>query len=131
MGSGDDMHDANDIESLDDDFYSGGTEDDPMDNYSDYDDDAAEDDSDPAESRRTEQSFTILKESDIRQRQEDDITFVGIATKRLTVRWIVAPCQSGFKKTVQNPKTRTGYLLTQSHVPRARNQSKKTKGAAT
>ncbi|MCI56449.1 putative E3 ubiquitin-protein ligase ARI7-like, partial [Trifolium medium] len=73
MDSEDDrsMHDDND------DFYSGGTEDGPMDNYSDYDEDAAdavEDDSDPVESRRTEQSFTILKESDIRQRQEDDIS---------------------------------------------------------
>jgi len=36
----DDMHDANDVESLDDDFYSGETEDAPMDDYSDdYDDD--------------------------------------------------------------------------------------------
>ncbi|XP_045803120.1 probable E3 ubiquitin-protein ligase ARI8 [Trifolium pratense] len=71
MDSEDDrsIHDDNDIESLDDDFY--------MDNYSDYDEDAAdvaEGDSNPVESRRTEQSFTVLKESDIRQRQEDDIS---------------------------------------------------------
>ncbi|KAK2425068.1 RING/U-box superfamily protein [Trifolium repens] len=85
MDSEDDMHDANDIESLDDDFYSGETEDVPMDFCSDYDDDDDDaddyfddgDDSDPAESRRTEQSFTILKESDIRQRQEDDISRVA------------------------------------------------------
>ncbi|CAJ2643370.1 unnamed protein product [Trifolium pratense] len=78
MDSEDDMQDANDIESLDDDFYNSETEDvpvskkrktdDPVDNYSDYDDD------DDDESRRTEQSFTVLKESDIRQRQEDDIS---------------------------------------------------------
>jgi hypothetical protein len=61
MDSEDDMHDANDIESLDDDFYSGETEDVPMDFCSDYDDDDDADDyfddgddSDPAESRRTE-----------------------------------------------------------------------------
>jgi ariadne-1 len=61
MDSEDDMHDANDIESLDDDFYSGETEDVPMDYGSDYDDDDDADDyfddgddSDPAESRRTE-----------------------------------------------------------------------------
>lgn len=38
MDSEDDMHDANDVESVEDDFYSGGTEDSPMDYYcSDYD----------------------------------------------------------------------------------------------
>ncbi|CAL5200088.1 unnamed protein product [Lathyrus oleraceus] len=82
MDSEDDMHDANDLDSLDDDFYSGETEDAPMDYYTDYDDDADDyfddgDDSDPADSRRPEQNFTILKESDIRQRQEDDISRVA------------------------------------------------------
>lgn len=56
------MHDANDVESLDDDFYSGETEDAPMDYYSDYDDDADDyfddgDDSDRNESRRSEVSY--------------------------------------------------------------------------
>ncbi|KAF1883075.1 hypothetical protein Lal_00003257 [Lupinus albus] len=82
MDSEDDMHDANDMEYLDDDFYSGETEDVPMDYYSDYDDDADDyfdngDDSGRFESRRTEQNFTILKESDIQQRQEDDINRVA------------------------------------------------------
>ena len=59
MDSEDDMHDANDVESLDDDFYSGETEDPPMDYYSDYDDNADDyfddaDDSDRIESRRPE-----------------------------------------------------------------------------
>ncbi|RYR42572.1 hypothetical protein Ahy_A08g039031 isoform C [Arachis hypogaea] len=81
MDSGDDMHDANDVESLDEDFYSGETEEAPMD-YNDYDDDADDyfddaDDSDRIDSRRHEQNFTILKESDIQQRQEDDITRVA------------------------------------------------------
>ncbi|XP_061374631.1 probable E3 ubiquitin-protein ligase ARI7 isoform X1 [Gastrolobium bilobum] len=72
MDSEDDMHDANDIESLDDDFYSGETEDAPIDYYSDYDDDADDyfEDAD-------RQNFTILKESDIRLRQEEDITRVA------------------------------------------------------
>ncbi|GAU28144.1 hypothetical protein TSUD_313030 [Trifolium subterraneum] len=87
MDSGGDMHDANDIE-----YYSDYDDDDAAEDYFDDDDD----DSHPAKSRRIEQSFTILKESDIRQRQEDDITFVGIARKRLTVPWIATPCQSGF-----------------------------------
>lgn len=60
MDSEDDMHDANDVESLDDDFYSGETDDNaPMDYYSDYDDDADDyfddaDDSDRIQSRRPE-----------------------------------------------------------------------------
>ena len=55
MESEDDMHDANDIESLDD-FYSGETEDAPLDYYSDYDDDADDyfDEADRIESRRPE-----------------------------------------------------------------------------
>lgn len=80
MDSEDDMHDAHDMESLeDDDFYSGDTEEGAMDYYSDYDDDAGDyfDDADKIESRRPEQNFTILKESDIRVRQEDDIDRVA------------------------------------------------------
>ncbi|XP_028780036.1 probable E3 ubiquitin-protein ligase ARI7 isoform X3 [Neltuma alba] len=82
MDSEDDMHDANDVESLDDDYYSGETEDVPLDCYSDYDDDADDyfddgDEADKIKSRRPEQNFTILKESDIQERQEDDITRVA------------------------------------------------------
>ncbi|XP_075660414.1 putative E3 ubiquitin-protein ligase ARI7 [Castanea sativa] len=105
MDSEDDMHDANDVESVDDEFYSGEAEDAPMDYYcseydnidedveveyeededeDDDDDDAnfdfVEDDADDSidiESRRAEQNFTILREFDIRQRQEDDITRVS------------------------------------------------------
>ncbi|KAJ7980717.1 RBR-type E3 ubiquitin transferase [Quillaja saponaria] len=82
MDSEDDMHDANDVESLDDGFYSGENEDAPLGFYSDYDDDADDyfddaDDSDRTESHRMEQNFTILKESDVRQRQEDDICRVS------------------------------------------------------
>jgi ariadne-1 len=75
MDSEDDMHGANDIESLNVDDYGGETEeDDPMDNCSDYEDDDADDFGEP---RRTDQSFTILKESDIRQQQKDDISRVS------------------------------------------------------
>ncbi|KAG4988502.1 hypothetical protein JHK85_031485 [Glycine max] len=70
MESEDDMHDANDIESLDDDFYSGETEDAPLDYYSDDDADDYFDDAERIESRRPE-------ESDIRLRQEDDVARVA------------------------------------------------------
>jgi ariadne-1 len=82
----DDMHDANDVESLDDDFYGGETEGALVDDLSDdYDDnnnnDAADDYVDGADdsdvAQRTEINFSILKESDIRERQEDDISSVA------------------------------------------------------
>ncbi|QHN87133.1 putative E3 ubiquitin-protein ligase [Arachis hypogaea] len=82
MDSDKDMHDANDLESLDNNYYRGGTEDAAMNYYSDYNDDADDyfdeaDDLERLESRRPEQNFTILKELDIQQRQEEDITRVA------------------------------------------------------
>lgn len=59
MESEDDMPDANDIESLDDDFYSGETEDAPLDYYSDYDADDYFDDAERIESRRPEVSLWL------------------------------------------------------------------------
>lgn len=63
MDSEDDMHDANDMESLDDDdFYSGDTDDAALDYYSDYDDDAGDyfDDADKIDSRRPEVSLNLF-----------------------------------------------------------------------
>ncbi|XP_061948138.1 probable E3 ubiquitin-protein ligase ARI7 isoform X1 [Populus nigra] len=88
MDSEDDMMDANDVESVDDDFYSGDMEDDYYSDgvYYDNDDDddgpdydfMAEAVDDPDDlSFRSQQSYTVLKEEDIRQRQEDDITRVS------------------------------------------------------
>ncbi|KAL4566979.1 hypothetical protein LXL04_022549 [Taraxacum kok-saghyz] len=75
MDSEDDMHDANDAESLDDDFYSGETVMDSDDgdaaDYEFIDNDS--DDSDDLLSRRSQQNYTILNESDIHLQQEDDI----------------------------------------------------------
>ncbi|KAJ9558830.1 hypothetical protein OSB04_013444 [Centaurea solstitialis] len=78
MDSEDDMHDANDVDSYEEDYYSG----DAM--YSDDDDDAGyefldndSDDSDDALVSRQQKNYTILKEDDIRQRQEDDITRIS------------------------------------------------------
>ncbi|EXB68667.1 putative E3 ubiquitin-protein ligase ARI7 [Morus notabilis] len=84
MDSEDDMHDANDMESVDEDdegFYS----DEMGFDYYCSDDDAdvdyvVEDDSEDFEriqSRRPENNYIILKDSDIEQRQEDDITSVS------------------------------------------------------
>lgn len=75
MDSEDDMHDANDAESLDDGFYSGETAMDSDDgdaaDYEFIDNDS--DDSDDLLSRRSQQNYTILNEADIHSRQEDDI----------------------------------------------------------
>ncbi|KAL6132396.1 hypothetical protein ACLB2K_064639 [Fragaria x ananassa] len=75
-----DMHDAND----DEDFYSGGDDDAAasMDSddagvadYEFIDNDS--DDSNDAASHRYQQSYTVLSEADIRQRQEEDVTKIS------------------------------------------------------
>ncbi|XP_022017940.1 probable E3 ubiquitin-protein ligase ARI8 isoform X1 [Helianthus annuus] len=75
MDSEDDMHDANDVESVDDDFYSGETamesDDGDAADYEFIDNDSDEDD-DPV-SHRSQQNYTILNEADIHLRQEDNI----------------------------------------------------------
>ncbi|XP_076886986.1 putative E3 ubiquitin-protein ligase ARI8 isoform X2 [Bidens hawaiensis] len=77
MDSEDDMHDANDVDSYEEDYYSG----DAM--YSDDDDDAGyeflhndSDDSDDVIVSRQQKNYTILKEDDIRECQEEDITTI-------------------------------------------------------
>ncbi|KAL5990969.1 hypothetical protein ACLOJK_011875 [Asimina triloba] len=77
MDSEDDMQDANDVESLDE-FYSGETamaSDDGDGDYEFIDNDT--DDSDDSALHRQQQSYTILSEADICQRQEDDITRIS------------------------------------------------------
>ncbi|CAL9187406.1 unnamed protein product [Musa hybrid cultivar] len=76
MGSEEDMHDANDVQSVEDDFYTGdtgmGSEDDDYnfgDNYSD--------DSEDVTSHRQQQNYTILSEADIRQHQDENINTVS------------------------------------------------------
>ncbi|XP_074567402.1 putative E3 ubiquitin-protein ligase ARI8 [Curcuma longa] len=77
MDSEDDMHDADDLDSLDDHFYSGdaalgsddGDEYDFVDNVSD----GAEE----STSHRQQQNYTILSEADIRLRQEEDISRIS------------------------------------------------------
>ncbi|KAG1331301.1 RBR-type E3 ubiquitin transferase [Cocos nucifera] len=79
MDSEDDMHDANDLESLDDDFYSGETAMGSDDGDAGYDFvDNESDDSEDITSHRQQQNYTILSEVDIRQHQEEDINRVSI-----------------------------------------------------
>ncbi|KAL6188969.1 hypothetical protein ACLB2K_040359 [Fragaria x ananassa] len=80
MDSEDDMHDANDVESDDDGFYS--DENDAASDYNSNDDDdyVIEEDEDGInmiQARRPENNYVVLKELDIKERQEDDITSVS------------------------------------------------------
>ncbi|KAL6194207.1 hypothetical protein ACLB2K_035291 [Fragaria x ananassa] len=80
MDSEDDMHDANDVESDDDGFYS--DENDAASDYNSNDDDdyLIEEDEDGInmiQARRPESNYVVLKELDIKERQEEDITSVS------------------------------------------------------
>ncbi|XP_073299636.1 probable E3 ubiquitin-protein ligase ARI8 isoform X1 [Primulina huaijiensis] len=96
MESEDDMHDANDVASVEeeDDYYSGGEEDEDMEAEEDYDynydyaDEQDEiddydfitndsDDGDDVTTRHSQKNYTILKEEDVQQRQEEDITRIS------------------------------------------------------
>lgn len=78
MDSEDDMHDANDVDSYEEDYYSGdamyseGGDDDEY----DYLDNGSDDDDGGVVSRQ-QKNYTILKEDDISQRQEEDITTIA------------------------------------------------------
>ncbi|XP_058094123.1 probable E3 ubiquitin-protein ligase ARI8 [Magnolia sinica] len=76
MDSEDDMHDANDAESLDD-VYSGETAMASDGGDGDYEFDNDTYDSDDSALHRQQQNYTILSEADIRQRQEEDITRIS------------------------------------------------------
>ncbi|XP_064955898.1 probable E3 ubiquitin-protein ligase ARI8 isoform X1 [Musa acuminata AAA Group] len=77
MDSDDDMHDANDVQSVDDDFYGGETGIGSDDEDFDYDFvDNESDDYDDVTSRQ-QQNYTILSETDIRQHQWEDISSVS------------------------------------------------------
>ncbi|KAK4768624.1 hypothetical protein SAY87_003765 [Trapa incisa] len=81
MESEDDMHDANDMESLEEDFYSGEADDFYNSDDADVDDyefmEDVDDDSDVIAAHSHQQNYIILTEADIQQRQEDDITRVS------------------------------------------------------
>ncbi|KAI3473035.1 hypothetical protein Pfo_029464 [Paulownia fortunei] len=102
MDSEDDMHDASDLASVEEDenYYSGGddadinmegeAEEDEEDydysyDYGDEEDDASiyefiandSDDGDDVQVSRSQKNYTILKEEDIRQRQEEDINRIS------------------------------------------------------
>ncbi|XP_057779098.1 probable E3 ubiquitin-protein ligase ARI8 isoform X2 [Salvia miltiorrhiza] len=97
MESEDDMHDANEVASVeeDDNYYSGGEDDDDMDeagededygyDYADEEDDDAtnydfianSDDGDDSLVSRSQKNYTILKEEDIQHRQFEDITKIS------------------------------------------------------
>ncbi|CAA7026476.1 unnamed protein product [Microthlaspi erraticum] len=92
MDSEDDMLDAHDMESGDDDYYSGGTDD-----YNDSDgdepdfgyDEADVDDSAMIASLRSQVNYVVLKEEDIRRHQKDDIGRVSMVLSISQVEAII------------------------------------------
>ncbi|KAL3523288.1 hypothetical protein ACH5RR_016122 [Cinchona calisaya] len=76
------MHDANDVDSLDDDFYSGGVgaDSDEADVIVDYDfiDNDSDDSDDLSSHYRSQPNYSILSEADIHQRQEENITQISV-----------------------------------------------------
>ncbi|EOA39378.1 hypothetical protein CARUB_v10012456mg [Capsella rubella] len=80
MDSEDDMLDAHDMDSGDDDFYSGGTDDDSDDDGQAFEGFAEEDGDDSTlfTSRRSQINYVVLKEEDIHRRQKDDIGRVSM-----------------------------------------------------
>ncbi|XP_020589478.1 probable E3 ubiquitin-protein ligase ARI7 [Phalaenopsis equestris] len=82
MESDYETHDASDMESMEDDFYSeetttaGNEEEEDEQKYGFSDNES--DESDEMVSERLQQNFTILNETDIRQRQVDDISNVSM-----------------------------------------------------
>uniref|UniRef100_A0A1J3JI90 RBR-type E3 ubiquitin transferase n=2 Tax=Noccaea caerulescens TaxID=107243 RepID=A0A1J3JI90_NOCCA len=92
MDSEDDMLDAHDMESGDDDYYSGGTDD-----YNDSDGDEPDfayveedvDDSAMIASRRSQVNYVVLKEEDIRRHQKDDIGRVSMVLSISQVEAII------------------------------------------
>ncbi|KAM0940134.1 putative transcription factor interactor and regulator CCHC(Zn) family [Dioscorea sansibarensis] len=78
MDSEDDLHDANDLESMDDDFYSGDTGMGSDDGDGGYDfGDNESDGSEDIISHRQQCNYIILSEADIKRHQEDDINRVS------------------------------------------------------
>ncbi|KAG5530865.1 hypothetical protein RHGRI_025726 [Rhododendron griersonianum] len=74
------MHHGNDAESTDDDYYSGDTAVEYSEDDKDGDNDGHyefDNESDDVSANRRQQNFIGLKEADIRQRQEDEITTVS------------------------------------------------------
>ncbi|KAM5570124.1 putative E3 ubiquitin-protein ligase ARI7 [Rosa sericea] len=82
LSSSEDMHDANDVESDEEGFYSDendvasdyNTDDDDVDDYVIEED---EDGINMIQARRPENNYIVLKELDIKERHEDDITSVS------------------------------------------------------
>ncbi|XAR65830.1 Ubiquitin--protein ligase [Bertholletia excelsa] len=80
------MHDANDAESLDDEFYSGDTVIDSDEADTDYE--FIDNDSDESEDvvfHRLQKNYTILSEADIHQRQVEDMMKISTVLSIPTV----------------------------------------------
>ncbi|PKA55932.1 putative E3 ubiquitin-protein ligase ARI7 [Apostasia shenzhenica] len=136
MDSEDDMHDANDLESLEDDFYSGGTPMGSEDGDADYDfvDNESEDSEDITSHRQQvreckKQNYTILSIADIRYRQDEDISRVStvLSISRVAAcvllrhyKWSVSKVHDEWFADEENVRKAVGLLDKPVEVPNSR-----------
>ncbi|KAJ0977173.1 hypothetical protein J5N97_012647 [Dioscorea zingiberensis] len=130
MDSEEDMHDANDLESLDDDFYSGETGMGSDDGDGDYD--FVDNESDGSEdiiSNRQQQSYIILSEADIKHRQEEDInrvsavlslSRVGVCILLRYYNWSVSRVHDEWFADEENVRKVVGLLEKPTEMPNGR-----------
>ncbi|CAA7405137.1 unnamed protein product [Spirodela intermedia] len=130
MDSEDDMLDANDLESLDDEFYSGETgmgSDDGDADYGFVDNDS--DDSDDIVSHRQQQNFTVLSEADIRHRQEEDINRISqvLSISRCEAcillrhyKWSISKVHDSWFADEESVRTAVGLLEKHVEMPNAK-----------
>ncbi|XP_020592292.1 probable E3 ubiquitin-protein ligase ARI7 [Phalaenopsis equestris] len=127
MDSEDDMHDAYDVESLDEDFYSGGTPMGSEDGDADYDFvDHDSEDSEDITSHRQQQNYTILNIADIRQHQDEDISRVStvLSISRVAAcvllrhyKWSVSKVHDEWFANEENVRKAVGLLERPVEMP--------------
>ncbi|KAH7670926.1 E3 ubiquitin ligase RBR family protein [Dioscorea alata] len=129
MSSEDDMHDANDLESIDDDFYSGDTGIGSDDGDGDYDFVDNESDASDDIISRQQLNYIVLGEADIRQRQEEDINRVSavLSLSRVAAcillrhyNWSVSRVNDEWFADEENVRRVVGLLEKPIELPNAR-----------
>ncbi|MQL94197.1 hypothetical protein Taro_026855 [Colocasia esculenta] len=129
MDSEDGVHDTNDLESVDDDFYSGGTGSGTEEGEGDYDFvENDSDESDDAVSHR-HQNYLILSEADIRQHQEEDINRISQVLSIPKVdacillrhyKWSVSKVHDAWFADEESVRKAVGLLEKPIEMPKAR-----------
>ncbi|XP_072989894.1 probable E3 ubiquitin-protein ligase ARI8 [Typha latifolia] len=126
MDSDDDMHDANDSESGDEDFYSEyGVESEECDTDYDFGNNDSDDSEDVISQR--EQRYVVLNEADVCQHQEDDISKVAavLSIPRDSAcillhhyKWNVSKVHDEWFANEEDVRRKVGLLENQVEIPK-------------